>query len=67
MNLPDAPIAREGWASTKGWREKGALSHWAAGQPWLERRCYMSDPDGYLIAVGRYTQFALDHFKKYAE
>jgi hypothetical protein len=31
-----------------------------------EWRCYMRDPDGYLIEVGQYTQMALDHFKKYA-
>ena len=29
-----------------------------------EWRCYMRDPDGYLIEVGQYTQRALDHFKK---
>jgi DNA-binding transcriptional LysR family regulator len=29
-------------------------------------RCYMRDPDGYLIEVGQYTQLAFDHFKKYA-
>jgi len=28
-----------------------------------EWRCYMRDPDGYLIEVGQYTQMALDHFK----
>jgi hypothetical protein len=28
-----------------------------------EWRCYMRDPDGYLIEVGQYTQVALDHFK----
>jgi hypothetical protein len=31
-----------------------------------EWRCYMRDPDGYLIEVGQYTQLALDHFKQYA-
>ena len=29
-------------------------------------RCYMRDPDGYLIEVGQYTQLALDHFKECA-
>ena len=28
-----------------------------------EWRCYMRDPDGYLIEVGQYTQMALDRFK----
>jgi oxalate decarboxylase len=31
-----------------------------------EWRCYMRDPDGYLIEVGQYTQMALDHFKNHA-
>jgi len=31
-----------------------------------EWRCYMRDPDGYIIEVGQYTQLALEHFKKYA-
>jgi hypothetical protein len=31
-----------------------------------EWRCYMRDPDGYLIEVGQYTQMALDRFKNYA-
>jgi len=32
----------------------------------MEWRCYMRDPDGYLIEVGQYTQRSLEHFKKYA-
>ncbi|MGB7750490.1 MAG: hypothetical protein WCF88_02980 [Candidatus Acidiferrales bacterium] len=28
-----------------------------------EWRCYMRDPDGYLIEVGQYKQPALDYFK----
>ncbi|HEY6264791.1 MAG TPA: hypothetical protein VIW93_08320 [Candidatus Acidoferrum sp.] len=31
-----------------------------------EWRCYMRDPDGYLIEVGQYTQMSLDRFKNYA-
>jgi hypothetical protein len=27
-----------------------------------EWRCYMRDPDGYLIEVGQYTEIALDWF-----
>ncbi len=75
MNLPDAPIAREGffaspsldlrvadiWARYKQWGDKGALfltepleNH---GYEW---RCYMRDPDDYLIEVGQYTEIALD-------
>ena len=30
-----------------------------------ERRCYMRDPDGYLIEVGEYSQTSLAHFKEY--
>src|SRR4249919_1221828 len=36
---------------------------WACYREW---RCYMRDPDGYLIEVGQYSQLALDHFKKHA-
>lgn len=32
-----------------------------------ELRCYMRDPDGYIIEVGQYTQAAIDAFRKYAE
>jgi len=28
-------------------------------------RCYMRDPDGYLIEVGQYSQVALEHFKDF--
>jgi len=31
-----------------------------------EWRCYMRDPDGYLIEVGEYSQTSLDHFEEYA-
>jgi len=32
----------------------------------LEWRCYMRDPDGYLIEVGQYTQMVLDRFRSHA-
>jgi hypothetical protein len=63
LNLRVADI----WACYKQWGDKGAVfltepldNH---GVEW---RCYMRDPDGYLIEVGQYTQVALDHFKDYA-
>jgi hypothetical protein len=31
----------------------------------LGRRCYMRDPDGYLIEVGQYTEVTLDWFKNH--
>jgi len=31
-----------------------------------ELRCYMRDPDGYLIEVGQSSQAAIDAFKKFA-
>lgn len=31
-----------------------------------EMRCYMRDPDGYLIEVGQYTQAAIDRFAKFS-
>ena len=60
LNLRVADI----WACYKQWRDQGALfltgpldNH---GWEW---RCYMRDPDWYLIEVGQYTQMAVDHFK----
>jgi predicted enzyme related to lactoylglutathione lyase len=51
----------------KKWREKGAQfltepldTH---GHEW---RCYMRDPDGYLMEVGQYTQAAIDRFTEFA-
>lgn len=51
----------------KKWRAKGAQfltepldNH---GHEW---RCYMRDPDGYLIEVGEYTKTSLAQFKEYA-
>ena len=63
LNLRVADI----WACYKEWRDKGAifLTEPLDNHGW-EWRCYMRDPDGYLIEVGQYTQLALDHFKKYA-
>ena len=52
----------------KKWSAKGA--HFLTepldnhGHEW---RCYMRDPDGYLIEVGEYSQTSLDHFNEYAE
>ena len=50
-------------------------SHWKAnGAEFLtepldnhgsEMRCYMRDPDGYLIEVGQYSQRSIDHFNDY--
>ena len=38
-------------------RQRSALSHRAIGTVTAgERRCYMRDPDGYLIEVGQYTE-----------
>ena len=63
LNLRVADI----WASYKQWRDNGALflTEPLDNHGW-EWRCYMRDPDGYLIEVGQYTQVALDHFKKYS-
>jgi len=55
------------WACYKKWRDRGVvfLTEPLNNQGW-EWRCYMRDPDGYLIEVGQYTQVALDYFKKNA-
>jgi hypothetical protein len=54
-------------ACYKQWRAKGAffLTEPLNNRGW-EWRCYMRDPDGYLIEVGQYTQMALDWFTNYA-
>jgi hypothetical protein len=63
LNLRVADI----WACYKQWGDKGAffLTEPLDNHGW-EWRCYMRDPDGYLIEVGQYTQMALDRFKNYA-
>ena len=64
LNLRVADIQ----ACYREWKGKGALfltepldNHGA------EMRCYMRDPDGYLIEVGQYSQAAIDRFRKFAE
>ena len=62
LNLRVADIQ----ACYKEWTAKGAQfltepldNH---GHEW---RCYMRDPDGYLIEVGQYTQLAIDRFASF--
>ena len=52
------------WACYKQWGDKGArfLTEPLDNHGW-EWRCYMRDPDRYLIEGGQYTQMALDPFK----
>jgi hypothetical protein len=52
------------WACYKQWGDKGAffLTEPLDNHGW-EWRCYMRDPDGYLIEIGRYTQVALNYLK----
>jgi len=63
LNLRVADI----WACYKNWTAKGA--HFLTepldnhGHEW---RCYMRDPDGYLIEVGQYTQAAIDRFASFS-
>jgi|SRR5277367_1187361 len=60
LNLRVADI----WACYKEWREKGAffITEPQDNHGW-ELRCYLRDPDGYLIEVGQFKQLALDGFK----
>jgi hypothetical protein len=62
LNLRGADI----WSGCRQWLNKGAffLSERLDNHGW-EWRCYIRDPDGYLIEVGQYTQMALDRFKNY--
>lgn len=62
MNLRVADIQ----ACYELWSSRGAEFVTPPIDRGAEVRCYMRDPDGYLIEVGQYTQLALDHFNKYA-
>ena len=55
------------WARYKQWCDKEAffLTEPLGNHGW-EMRCYMRNPDGYLIEVGQYTQMALNRFKSQA-
>ena len=50
------------------WKAKGAqfLTEPLDNPDGQETRCYMRDPDGYLIEVGQYTQVGIDQFREYA-
>lgn len=60
LNLRVADI----WACYREWGRKGAcfLTEPLDNHGW-ELRCYMRNPDGYLIEVGQYSQLALDSFE----
>ena len=62
LNLRVADI----WACYAQWKAKGAqfLTEPLDNHGW-ELRCYMRDPDGYLIEVGQYSQTAIDHFNEF--
>lgn len=63
LNLRVADI----WTCHKEWKAKGA--HFLTepldnhGHEW---RCYMRDPDGYIIEVGQYSPKAIEMFAKFA-
>jgi catechol 2,3-dioxygenase-like lactoylglutathione lyase family enzyme len=62
LNLRVADI----WACYRQWKAKGAqfLTE-PLDNHGHELRCYMRDPDGYLIEVGQYSQKAIDSFNEY--
>jgi catechol 2,3-dioxygenase-like lactoylglutathione lyase family enzyme len=62
LNLRVADI----WACHSQWKAKGAqfLTE-PLDNHGHELRCYMRDPDGYLIEVGQYSQASIDDFKAY--
>lgn len=55
------------WVCYSEWMAKGAhfLTEPLANQG-REFRCYMRDPDGYLIEIGQYSQKSIDHFKEHS-
>jgi catechol 2,3-dioxygenase-like lactoylglutathione lyase family enzyme len=62
LNLRVADI----WACYHEWKAKGAqfLTE-PLDNHGHELRCYMRDPDGYLIEVGQYTQRSIDRFRRF--
>jgi len=62
LNLRVADI----WSCYHDWKAKGAEF---LTEPWdnhgHELRCYMRDPDGYLIEVGQYSPLAIDRFREF--
>jgi lactoylglutathione lyase len=52
MNIRVADI----WSYYKEWREKGAKFLTEPKEHQSETRCYMRDPDGYIIEVGQSKQ-----------
>ncbi len=62
LNLRVADI----WGCYSQWKAKGAqfLTEPLDNHGW-ELRCYMRDPDGYLIEVGQYSQQSINHFNEY--
>lgn len=64
LNLRVADI----WSCYEQWKAKGArfLTE-PLDNHGHETRCYMRDPDGYIIEVGQYTQVGIDAFKQYVE
>jgi hypothetical protein len=65
LNLRVADI----WACYKEWGSKGAffITEPLPNPDGWEWRCYMRDPDGYIIEVGQYTQMAIDWFNSHSD
>lgn len=64
LNLRVADIR----ACYKDWSSKGAffITEPLLNPDGWEWRCYMRDPDGYIIEVGQYTQMAIDWFNSHS-
>lgn len=63
LNLRVADI----WKCNREWGAKGAefLTE-PLDNHGHELRCYMRDPDGYLIEVGQYSQAAIERFRQFS-
>ena len=63
LNLRVAEI----WKCYREWGAKGAefLTE-PLDNHGHELRCYMRDPDGYLIEVGQYSQAAIERFRQFS-
>jgi predicted enzyme related to lactoylglutathione lyase len=62
LNLRVADIAK----CYREWKARGAefLTEPIDNHGW-EMRCYLRDPDGYIIEVGQYSQASIDRFHEF--
>jgi catechol 2,3-dioxygenase-like lactoylglutathione lyase family enzyme len=61
LNLRVADI----WKCYRDWKAKAEFLTEPLDNHGWESRCYMRDPDGYLIEVGQYSQATIERFREF--